>query len=152
MNSLAEILEQELEEAVEVRNKKSLHRYVILLTENIVPKSIYEQSTLEIRNDIKILAEAMKQGFERIDKRFEAIDKRFEAVDKRFEDMYKYMDKRFEAVDKRFEDMYKYMDKRFEAIDKRFEDMNKRFNMMFTFMNIGFGIIILITILFKFLQ
>ncbi|NIA30477.1 MAG: hypothetical protein GWP06_11275, partial [Actinobacteria bacterium] len=48
MNSLAEILEQELEEAVEVRNKKSLHRYVILLTENIVPKSIYEQSTLEI--------------------------------------------------------------------------------------------------------
>jgi len=141
MNSLAEILEQELEEAVEVKDKKSLHRYVVLLAENIVPKSTYEQSTHEIRNDIKILAETMKQGFERIDRRFEAVDKRFEAVDKRFE-----------AVDKRFEDMYKYMDKRFEAVDKRFEDMNKRFSMMFTFMNIGFGIIILITILFKFLQ
>jgi len=127
MSNLAEILEQELEEAVEVKDKKSLHRYVVLLAENIVPKSIFEQSTLEIRNDIKILAETMKQGFER-------------------------SDRRFEAVDKRFEDMYKYMDKRFDAVDKRFEDMSKRFSMMFTFMNIGFGIIILIAILFKFLQ
>ena len=65
----------------------------------------------------------------------------FEFVDKRFEDMYNYMNKRFEAVDKRFEDM-----------NQRFEDMNKRFSMMFTFMNIGFGIIILLTILFKFIQ
>ena len=66
---------------------------------------------------------------------------RFEAVDKRFEDMYNFMNTRFEAVDKRF-----------EAVDKRFEDMNKRFSMMFTFMNIGFGIIILLTVLFKFIQ
>jgi hypothetical protein len=78
----------------------------------------------------------------------ERMDERFEAVDKRFEDMYKYMDQRFEAVDKRFE----AVDKRFEAVDKRFEDMNKKFTMMFTFMNIGFGIIILLTILFKFLH
>ena len=39
MNNLAEILEQELEEAVEVKNKKSLHRYIILLADNIVQKS-----------------------------------------------------------------------------------------------------------------
>jgi len=75
---------------------------------------------MENRNDIKLLAETMKEGFK--------------------------------AVDKRFEDLYHHMDKRFEAVDKRFEDMNKRFNMMFTFMNIGFGIIILLTILFKFVQ
>ncbi len=134
MNNLAEILEQELEEAVEVKSKKSLHRYVVLLTENIIPKSTYEKNSEQLRSDIKVIAETMKEGFKAVDKRFEAVDKRFEAVDKRFE-----------AVDKRFEDLYRYM-------DKRFEDMNKRFNMMFTFMNIGFGLIILLTILFKFMQ
>ena len=51
------------------------------------------------------------------------------------------MEKRFEAVDKRF-----------EAVDKRFEDMNKKFTMMFTFMNIGFGLLVLLTVLFKFLS
>jgi len=44
------------------------------------------------------------------------------------------------------------MDRRFEAVDKRFEDMNKRFSMMFTFMNIGFGILVLLTVLFKFIS
>ena len=44
------------------------------------------------------------------------------------------------------------MDKRFEAVDKRFEDINKKFTMMFTFMNIGFGILVLLTVLFKFLD
>ena len=55
------------------------------------------------------------------------------------------MKRGFETIDKRFEDTYKYM-------DKRFEDINKRFTMMFTFMNIGFSILIIITIIFKFLQ
>lgn len=44
------------------------------------------------------------------------------------------------------------MDKRFEAVDKRFEDMNKRFSMMFTFMNIGFAILVLLTVIFKFIS
>ena len=145
MNDLAELLEQGLEDAVEVKNKRSLHLYTMLLSENIVKKSVYEQKVLEISSDIKLLTETMKRGFE--------------SVDKRFEDMYNYMNKRFDAVDKRFEDFYNYMNKRFDAVDKRFEDMNtrfedmnKRFSMMFTFMNIGFGIIILITVLFKFIQ
>lgn len=43
------------------------------------------------------------------------------------------------------------MDKRFEAVDKRFEDMNKRFS-MFTFMNIGFAILVLLTVIFKFIS
>ncbi|NIA30048.1 MAG: hypothetical protein GWP06_09080 [Actinobacteria bacterium] len=141
MANLAEMLEQDLEEAFEVKDKKSLHRFVASLTENIVQKSAFDQHITELKSDVKILAETMKKGFE-------AIDKRFEAVDKRFEDLYRYMDKRFESVDKRFEDM----NSRFEDMNKRFEDMGKRFNMMFTFMNLGFGIIILLTILFKFLQ
>jgi flagellar capping protein FliD len=55
------------------------------------------------------------------------------------------LNRSFEHTDKRFEDMQKYMDKRFEAVDRRFEDMNKRFTMMFTFMHIGFTIIVLLT-------
>ena len=137
---MVEVLEEELAGAFEVKDKKSLHRYVLLLTENIVKKENYEKQQLEIKSDIRTLAELVKQGFEHMDKRFEAVDKRFEAVDKRFETV----NKRFEAVDKRFEDLIHYM-------DKRFEDLNKRFTMMFTFMNIGLGILIAITVLFKFI-
>ncbi len=151
MEAIVEILEQELEEAVEVKNKKSLHRYIVLLAENIVRKESYEKEQLEIRSDIKILAQIVKQGFERMDKRFEAMqlqmDKRFEAVDKRFEAIQLQMDKRFEAVDKRFE----AVDKRFEDVNNRFSDMGKKFTMMFAFMNIGMSIIIIMTILFKFI-
>ena len=115
-----------------------------------------QEDKLATKEDIKMLMQMM-------DKRFEAVEKRFEAIDKRFEDLYRYMDKRFEAVnkrfeemnksmDKRFEDMNRSMDKRFDSVDKRFEDMNSRFKMMFIFMNVGFSIIILLTILFKFVQ
>ncbi len=142
MDSLADLLEQELEQAFEVKDRNSLHRYILLLTENVAKKDVYQQSLLEVKTEIKLLAETMKQGFAAVDKRFEDM---YKHTDKRFEDMYKHMDKRFE-------DMYKHMDKRFESMDKRFEDMNKKFTMMFTFMNIGFSLLILITILFKFLQ
>ncbi len=167
MEVMADILEQELEEAFEVKSKKSLHRYVVLLTENLVKRDLYEKDQLGLRSDIRDLTEIVKRGFERMDERFEAMqiqmDQRFDAVDKRFE----AMDKRFEGIqssmDKRFEGIQSSMDKRFEAVDKRFEDMfhyvdkrfdgiDKKFNMMFTFMNIGMGIIILITILAKFLM
>ena len=95
MEAIGEILEQELEEAFEVKNKKSLHRYIVLLTENIVRKTGYEKERHEIKSDIKTLAEIVKQGFER--------------VDKRFEDMQKYTDKRFEDMDKRFSMMFKFI-------------------------------------------
>ena len=87
MEAIIEVLEQELEEAVEVKNKKSLHRYILLLTENLVKRETYQKEQLEIKNDIKTLTELMKQGFEQ--------------MDKRFEDMYHYMDKRFEDLNKR---------------------------------------------------
>ncbi|HEB11966.1 MAG TPA: hypothetical protein ENI06_12230 [Spirochaetales bacterium] len=152
MEAIVEILEQELEEAVEVKNKKSLHRYIVLLTENIVRRESYEKEQNEIRSDIKTLVEIIKQGFERVDKRFEDMQK---YMDKRFEDMYKYMDKRFEGIDKRFEDMQKYMDKRFEDMhkytDKRFEDMDKRFSMMFKFISLGFTVLAIIMVVFEFI-
>ena len=95
MDAMVEVLEQELEGAFEVKDRKSLHRYVLILTENIVRKESYEKQQLEIKSDIKTLAESQKQGFDFMDKRFEDM---FKYMDKRFEDMFKYMDKRFEAV------------------------------------------------------
>ncbi len=114
MEAIVEVLEQELEEAFEVKNKKSLHRYVLLLSENIVRKESYEKEQLEIKSDIRIMAEIVKQGFERMDKRFEQVDKRFEQVDKRFEQV----------------------DKRFEQIESRLTELSRR---MFQFMIWSFG-------------
>ena len=118
MDAIAAVLEHELEEAFEVKNKKSLHRYVMLLADNIVKKENYEKDKSSVRSDIAILAENMKLGFERTDQRFEA--------------------------------MQIQMDRRFDAVDKRFDAVDKRLSMMFVFMNIGMSLIILMTILFKF--
>ncbi|MDA3938367.1 MAG: hypothetical protein PF693_03525 [Spirochaetia bacterium] len=120
MEAMVEVLEHELEEAFEVKNKKSLHRYVILLTENIVKKDTYEKEQLKVSSQIQNLTEIVKQGFQRMDERFEAVDKRFEAVDKRFEEMLHYMDKRFEdsrkSIDERLKDSKQDMDKRFTQL------------------------------------
>ena len=120
MESLADILEQELEGAVEVKDKKSLRRYITILTENLVRQDRNEREHSEFREAIIRIETRMDEGFRRMDERFEAVDKRFESMERQF-------DKRFEAVDKRF-----------ETVDKRFDDMNKRFSMMFTFITIGF--------------
>jgi len=127
MQAIIEVLEQELEEAFEVKNKKSLHRYIVLLTENIVKKESYEKEQLEIRNDIKTLTELMKQGFESMDKRFEALQ---------------------QQMDKRFESLQQEMDKRFESVDKRFEDLNKRIGFMSWFVP---SIITIVVVILKFL-
>ncbi len=147
MKSIVSMLEQELEGAVDVKDKEFLHRYIILMAENFVQKEehVTEVGAIhQMQSDIKILAESMKESFERM-------DRRFEAVDQRFEDMLLLMDKRFEAVDKRFEGMQKYTDKRFEAVDKRFDDVNKRFTMMFSFVSIGFIIVSTLVTVFQFL-
>ena len=127
MQAIIEVLEQELEEAFEVKNKKSLHRYIVLLTENILKKESYEKEQLEIKNDIKTLTELMKQGFE--------------SVDKRFEELQHQMDKRFEGLQHQ-------MDKRFESVDKRFEDMNKRIGFMSWFIP---TIITIVVVILKFI-
>ncbi len=143
MPDLAEILEEELEEAVGVKDKKALKRYIALLLANIVDKhalSSLDNKLEELKSDVKVLAEVMREGFRQIDKRFEELtyqmDKRFEAVDKRFEDLIHCMDKRFEAVDKRF-----------EMVDKRFKDMNKRIGFISWFVP---TIITLVVVVLKF--
>ncbi|MEW5814390.1 MAG: hypothetical protein AB1798_03205 [Spirochaetota bacterium] len=77
VESLTQILEEELENSFEVKDKKALHRSVLLLVENVVSREKHdlEFRTLrteigEVKSDIKILAETMKLGFEAVDKRF----------------------------------------------------------------------------------
>lgn len=115
MANLALILEQELEEAVEVKNPKSLHRYILLLTDNLVARERYDQDVSEIKSDVRVIADTMKQGFEE-------------------------MNRRFEGIAKRFEDM-----------NRRFEELGRRSNIGFTYMNIIMGVLVLITVLFKFI-
>jgi chromosome segregation ATPase len=115
MKNLAEILESELEDAVEVKNKKSLHNYISILVHNILEREEINSRFLELGSQLKLLSETVKIGFENINKRFEDMNRRFEDINKRFEDM-----------NKRFEDM----NKRFEDLNKRFEDTNKRISII----------------------
>ena len=148
MSEIIELLEHELETAVEVKDRGALHRYVTILVDRVVSRGEHAaaETRLEkkldtelgaLRSDVQTIAARMEQGFARMDERFAAMDKRFEdmqaqmdrrfeQVDKRFEDMQAQMERRFEQVDKRFEQV----DKRFEDVNKRFDDVNKRFGML----------------------
>lgn len=119
MGDIAAILEHELEEAVEIKDKKSLHRYIRLLVNSMVDKQNFSQTLITMQSDVKLIAERMEQGFRR--------------------------------MDDRFEDLIHQMDKRFEQVDKRFEDFQHRFTMMFSFITIGFTILSVLIVLFKFL-
>lgn len=133
MENFVEVLEQELEDAVEIKNKKSLHRYILLLTDNVVRQDRFDRDVSEVKSEVRIIADSMRQGFAHMDKRFEDMNKRFDEASR--------------ITDKRFEDM----NKRFDDTNVRFGDMNKRFSAMFTYMNIALSILVVITVLFKFL-
>ena len=145
----AELIQRDLKAAVFNSDEEAIERFSLLISDKINKIEEVEKEQETTKSDIRLLIETVKQGFEEVNKRFESIDKRFESVDKRFEDLYRYMDKRFEQMqhnmDKRFEAMQHNMDKRFEAIDKRFE-------MMFKFMGLGFTVIALLIVVFKFIH
>ena len=148
MADFARILEEELEEAVEVKNRKSLHRYITLLTENITGKegnrmehTEFQQELIKIDGRFNQMITEVREGFKRMDQRFEAMQiqtkQRFEAVDQRFE-----------AVDKKFESVQQQMDRRFVSMERHFD---KRFSMMFSFITIGFVVIATMMSVFQFL-
>ena len=147
MSSISEILEEELSNAVEVKSREALHRYVRLMVGSIFERSEYMTETDSIHPDIRVIAETIKEGFRRMDSRLKDLqtqmNARFVAVDKRFEDMQAQANARFVAVDKRFEDTQTQM-------NVRFEDVNRRFTMMFTFMTVGFTAIVTLISIFKF--
>ena len=141
MVDFARILEEELEEAVEVKNRKSLHRYITLLTENIAMKeenrmehNEFQQELIKIDGRFNQMIIEVREGFNRMDQRFES--------------MQTNMNQRFEAIQTN-------TDKRFEASDNRFEllecQFNKRFSMMFSFITIGFVVLATMMSVFQFL-
>ncbi len=143
MADLAQILEEELEEAVEVKNKKSLHRYITLLTDNLVKKydnhmehTEFQQELIKIDGRFNQMITEVREGFGRMDHRFKAMQ---EQMDRRFESV----DKRFESVNEKFEAVQQQMDRRFDASDKRFEAIESRLDklsqQMFRFMVWSFG-------------
>jgi len=109
MKDLAEILEEELSEAVEVKNPKSLHRYISLLTGNYVEQNIHDRQYNELSSSNKEMLASMKEGFRRMDERFAAQDKRFEALQKQ-------MDERFTSQERQIDRQYKLISLGFTAM------------------------------------
>ena len=91
MEEIADLLEHELESAVEVKDPGSLKRFVRLLTEGAVGKPEYTREVTLLHNDIAALTEAMKRGFDEMKLRFEQVDKRFDDVNRRFVMMFSFM-------------------------------------------------------------
>ncbi|MFW5715229.1 MAG: hypothetical protein ACOCXF_02485 [bacterium] len=160
MKELAEMLEAELSEAVEVKDPKSLHRYIYLLTSNYVEQNIHDRQYNELSGSIKEMLASMKEGFRRVDERLEAQQKQ---MDERFTALQKQMDERFSAQETQFTALQKQMDERFTAqerhfddvnqrfddVNQRFDDMNRRFDKQHTLISLGFAAITLIIAAFN---
>ncbi len=71
-----EILEAELEEAVEIKNRQALHRFAVLLTDGMVAQRDYDRESRGIRADLRLLNETMKLGFADVNRRFDAANRR----------------------------------------------------------------------------
>ena len=118
MDEFAESLERELQSAVEVKDKDSLHRYVRLLIDGTVGRVTYEDGFTrlssgidELKSDVKIIAERIETMQQQMDRRFESMQQQ---MDRRFESMQQQMGRGFEQADKRFEEILGYTEKRFE--------------------------------------
>jgi len=146
MKDLAEILEEELSEAVEVKNPKSLHRYISLLTGNYVEQNIHDRQYNELSSSNKEMLASMKEGFRRMDERFAAQDKRFEALQKQ-------MDERFAAQESHFTSLQKQIDERFTAtqkqMDERFTSQERQIDRQYKLISLGFTAMVLVIAAFN---
>ena len=169
MQEWAELLEQELLQAVEVKDRDSLHRYITLLSRNLVEQQVYQDNFTQLHNEIQSFSSTMKQGFQGMDERFTAqlkqmnarfdaqqklTEERFNAQDQKFFALQKQMDERFDAnqklMDERFNANQKQMDERFNVqqklMDERFTQHDKRFDAIHRVSVLGFsGLALLIT-------
>ena len=144
MSEMVDVISSEFEEAMEIKNSKSLHRGIFLLLSSTVPR---EKHTLEhndlkssitaLNHNVELIALRMEEGFKRMDERFEVVDKRFEAIDKKFVAVQLQMDSRFDVTNSRFETLERHFD--------------KRFTMMFSFITIGFVMLATMMSVFQFL-
>ena len=114
MSDFATHIEDEWEQAFQVRDERALKRAGSLICERFVDRATYTHDVSEIRGDIRVLAEMMKLGFDQIDKRIDQIDKRIEQVDKRIDQV----DRRIDQIDRRFEVLIDQMDRRFADVQR----------------------------------
>ena len=77
MESYQDILEHELESAVEVKNKDSLHRAVRLIAENTVGRREYDNGIGELKSDVRLIAERIESMQTQMNQRFEDMNSRF---------------------------------------------------------------------------
>jgi len=94
MAVVAEMLEDELMEAIEKKDRKSVKHFVAIIVNNFEDKKEAEKRDSEIMLKLNEIEVTVKEGFK--------------SMDKRFEDMQKYMDKRFEDMNKRFTMMFTF--------------------------------------------
>ena len=114
MSDFAAHIEDEWEQAFQVRDERALKRAGSLICERFVDRATYTHDVSEIRGDIRVLAEMMKLGFEQIDKRIDQIDKRIEQMDRRIDQV----DRRIDQIDRRFEVLIDQMDRRFADVQR----------------------------------
>ena len=158
MQEWAELLEQELLQAVEVKDRDSLHRYITLLSRNLVEQQVYQDNFKQLHNEMQSFSSTMEQGFQGMEERFTAqlkqMNERFAAQQKLTEERFHAQDQKFFAVqkqmDERFNSNQKQMDERFDAqqklMDERFTQHDKRFDALHRVSVLGFsGIALLIT-------
>jgi hypothetical protein len=100
MSEMVDVISREFEDALEVKNPKSLHRGIFLLLSSSVPReehlvehNDFKTSIMALNNNVELIAVRMEEGFKRMDERFEASDKRFESIEKRFESVESRLDK-----------------------------------------------------------
>ncbi len=131
-SELVDVISGEFEEALEVKNPKSLHRGIFLLLSSTVSREEHSMEHSGLKSSIELIGHRMEEGFMRMDERFKRMDERF-----------RRMDERFEAADKKFEAVQQQMDRRFDASDKRFESIENRLDklsqQMYRFMIWSFG-------------
>ena len=84
MEEYADILEHELESAVEVKDKNSLHRAVRLIAEQTVGRREYDSGIGQLKSDVRLIAERIESMQTQMNQRFEAVDKRFDDMNGKF--------------------------------------------------------------------
>ena len=125
MSEMVDVISSEFEDALEVKNPKSLHRGIFLLLSSTVPREEYSLEHSGLKASIELIGHHMEEGFMRMDEQFKRMDERFVVVDKKFEVVQQQMDRRFDASDKHF-----------GSIENRLDKLNQQ---MYRFMIWSFG-------------
>ena len=91
MSEMVDVISSEFEEALEVRNPKSLHRGIFLLLSSTINKEEHITEHSGLRDSVDLMGHSMGNGFIRMDEHFKRMDEKFERMDKLGQQMYRFM-------------------------------------------------------------